>query len=176
MVFGERGFSAASVAEIVRRAGSSVGSLYHHFGGKNELFLALYDAWDRELAARAASAVTAVRAAGEADPVAQFAAGARAFLVGCWERRVVSRLFVDGDGPPGFGMLRRQRTQQWVRHNVTLLRAEERAVDRAMAAILTTVLAGAGREVVACRDDAEAAALIDAVIGLLAGLPRAEGG
>ena len=32
-VFTERGFSDASIADIVQRAGSSVGSLDHHFGG-----------------------------------------------------------------------------------------------------------------------------------------------
>ena len=41
-VFASRGFSDASIAEVVERAGSSVGSLYHHFGGKSELFLALW--------------------------------------------------------------------------------------------------------------------------------------
>src|SRR5215472_13842450 len=39
-VFTEQGFSNASIADVVERAGSSVGSLYHHFGGKSELFLA----------------------------------------------------------------------------------------------------------------------------------------
>ena len=41
-VFIEQGFTSASITDIVERAGSSVGSLYHHFGGKSELFLALY--------------------------------------------------------------------------------------------------------------------------------------
>src|SRR6201981_3704952 len=41
-VFASRGFSDASIAEVVEQAGSSVGSLYHHFGGKSELFLALW--------------------------------------------------------------------------------------------------------------------------------------
>src|SRR5260370_27425305 len=41
-VFTERGFAEASIADIVQRAGSSVGSLYHHFGGKSELFVALW--------------------------------------------------------------------------------------------------------------------------------------
>ena len=40
-VFTSRGFSEASIADVVERAGSSVGSLYHHFGGKSELFIAL---------------------------------------------------------------------------------------------------------------------------------------
>src|ERR1700748_3926467 len=42
-VFVEQGFADASVAEVVERAGSSVGSLYHHFGGKAGLFLALWE-------------------------------------------------------------------------------------------------------------------------------------
>ena len=41
-VFTERGFAEASIADIVQRAASSVGSLYHHFGGKSELFIALW--------------------------------------------------------------------------------------------------------------------------------------
>jgi len=36
-VFTEQGFTNASIADVVERAGSSVGSLYHHFGGKSEL-------------------------------------------------------------------------------------------------------------------------------------------
>ncbi len=170
-VFGEQGFAEASVAEIVRRAGSSVGSLYHHFGGKNELFLALYDQFDHELGLHAAAAVSRVREAGEADPRAQFTAGARAYLQGCWERRALARLFVQGDGPPGFEALRRSRTQDWVRQNAKLLKVDDRPVSRAMAAILTSVLGGAGREVVACRNAAEATELIDAVVAMLGTIP-----
>jgi AcrR family transcriptional regulator len=170
-VFGEQGYAEASVAEIVRRAGASVGSLYHHFGGKNELFVALYDQWDGDLGERAAAAVGRAREAGEADPRVQFAAGARAYLEGCWQGRLLARLFVEGDGPPGFEALRRSRTQAWVRQNAKLLRVGERPVSRAMAAILTTVLGGAGREVVACGSAAEATELIDAVVAMLVTMP-----
>ena len=41
-VFTEQGYAQTSIADVVERAGSSVGSLYHHFGGKSELFLALW--------------------------------------------------------------------------------------------------------------------------------------
>ena len=41
-VFTGEGFADASIADVVERAGSSVGSLYHHFGGKSELFIALW--------------------------------------------------------------------------------------------------------------------------------------
>jgi len=170
-VFGEQGFAEASVAEIVRRAGSSVGSLYHHFGGKNELFVAVYDQFDGELGRRAAAAVAQARVVGETDPRAQFDAGARAYLQGCWELRALARVFVEGDAPPGFEALRRRRTQEWVRQNAKLLRVSDRPVSRAMAAILTSLLGGAGREVVACRNAAEATELIDAVVGMLGTIP-----
>ncbi len=170
-VFGEQGFVEASVAEIVRRAGSSVGSLYHHFGGKNELFVALYDQFDDELGGRAATAVAQARDSGETDPRLQFAAGARAYLQGCWEMRALARVFVEGDSPPGFEALRRRRTQDWVRQNSKLLKVGERPVSRAMAAILTGLLGGAGREVVACRNAAEATELIDAVVAMLGTIP-----
>ena len=40
-VFTASGFAEASIAEVVAGAGASVGSLYHHFGGKAELYLCL---------------------------------------------------------------------------------------------------------------------------------------
>jgi AcrR family transcriptional regulator len=40
--FGADGFTATTVDEVVRRSGASVGSVYHHFGGKEELADALY--------------------------------------------------------------------------------------------------------------------------------------
>jgi AcrR family transcriptional regulator len=42
-VFTEAGYADANISDIVDRAASSVGSLYHHFGGKQDLYIALYD-------------------------------------------------------------------------------------------------------------------------------------
>ena len=42
-VFAARGFTAATVAEIVDHSGASIGSIYHHFGGKKELYLAIFE-------------------------------------------------------------------------------------------------------------------------------------
>lgn len=51
-VFADRGYGAASVEEIARRAGVSVGSVYAHFTSKEKLFLALMERRaDREFAA-----------------------------------------------------------------------------------------------------------------------------
>jgi AcrR family transcriptional regulator len=43
-VVAKRGFHGASVDEIAHRAGFSVGALYSNFAGKDELFLAVFDA------------------------------------------------------------------------------------------------------------------------------------
>lgn len=42
-VFGERGYHGASVAEIARAAGFSVGAVYSNFAGKDEVFEALME-------------------------------------------------------------------------------------------------------------------------------------
>src|SRR5690242_7332287 len=42
-VFAARGFTAATMADIVDGSGASIGSIYHHFGGKKELFLAIFE-------------------------------------------------------------------------------------------------------------------------------------
>src|SRR5262245_35880897 len=42
-IFAEQGFSGASVDEIAARAGYTIGALYTHFSGKEELFLSLLE-------------------------------------------------------------------------------------------------------------------------------------
>jgi AcrR family transcriptional regulator len=163
-VFTEQGFSNASIADVVERAGSSVGSLYHHFGGKNELFLALWQ--DHQLAHEkaASQAVADARAAGESDPTTLFCVGARAFLEGSWLRRDLAMLFVSGDGPPGFELLRRGRVHEWISQNDALLRLADTSLDRLYAAILTSLIGEGAREVAASRNRRQASEIIDAVI------------
>jgi AcrR family transcriptional regulator len=166
-VFTERGFADASVADVVERAGSSVGSLYHHFGGKAELFLALWE--DHQVAQEeaAAAAVAALREQGETNPLELFIAGARAFLEGSWQRRDVVRLLMDGDGPPGFELVRRTRNREWVRQNAVLLGAGAGPVDRVTVAVLTTVIGETAREAAACETKAEADTVAAAAIRLI---------
>ncbi|XVQ08232.1 TetR/AcrR family transcriptional regulator [Spirillospora sp. CA-255316] len=166
-VFAERGFAESSVAEVVERAGSSVGSLYHHFGGKSELFLALWEDHQDAHESSAAGAVAKARAAGEDDPLELFVHGARAFLRDCWERRRLILLFMDGDAPPGFELMRRTRSREWVRQNAVLLGAGTGPEDRVTVTVLTTVIGEAGREVAACETAEEAAAVVDTAIRLI---------
>lgn len=40
--FGERGYDGTTIDDIRARSGASVGSIYHHFGGKEQIAAALY--------------------------------------------------------------------------------------------------------------------------------------
>lgn len=166
-VFAERGFAGASVADVVERAGCSVGSLYHHFGGKTELYVALWEVHQDAQEDAAATAVAKARTAGEEDPLELFVAGARAFLQGSWEGRDLVRLFMDRDCPPGFELMRRARGREWVRQNAVLLGAGADPVDRVTVAVLTTVIGEAGREVAACGTGREADEVAETAIGLI---------
>ncbi|MDA0564777.1 TetR/AcrR family transcriptional regulator [Streptomonospora sp. S1-112] len=166
-VFAEKGFAEASVAEVVKRSGQSVGSLYHHFGGKTELYLALWEQHQAEHEESAAAAVARVRARAGADRLEQFIAGTRAYLRGSWERRDLARLFVSGDGPPGFEAVRRARGGEWVRQNAVLLDARQEPLDRFMVSVLTVVIGEAAREVAECASEEEAEAVADATAALI---------
>jgi AcrR family transcriptional regulator len=163
-VFAEQGFSGASIADVVERAGSSVGSLYHHFGGKSELFLALWQEHQAAHEKAASEAVAEARRSGESDPTELFCVGARAFLEGSWVRRDLAMLFVSGDGPPGFELIKRQREHEWVSQNDALLRLADTSLDRLYAAILTSVIGVGAREVAASRNRRQGNSVIDAVI------------
>jgi AcrR family transcriptional regulator len=167
-VFCEQGFAEASIAAVVERAGSSVGSLYHHFGGKTELFLALWEEHQAAHEQNAVAAVAAARAAGEVkDPLDLFIVGAHAFLEGSWQRRDLARLFMDGDGPPGFELVRRTRSREWVRQNAVLLGAGIDSIDRLTVAVLTTIIGEAGREIATCPNKRQANKITEAAIVLI---------
>jgi AcrR family transcriptional regulator len=163
-VFTRQGFAEASIADVVERAGSSVGSLYHHFGGKSELFLALWQEHQQAYEDAASAAVAAAKKKGVTDPAALFAAGARAFLEGSWQRRDLALLFSNGDGPPGFEVMRRHRGHEWIRQNDALLRLTDTSLDRLYAAVLTSLIGEGAREVAAAKTRAQATQIIDAVI------------
>lgn len=61
-VFAEKGYRGATIADVVRRSGLSVGAIYTHFSGKEELFLNSCDHVSarglEELAARLSSVAT----------------------------------------------------------------------------------------------------------------------
>jgi len=167
-VFTEAGYAEASIADLVTRSQASVGSLYHHFGGKGELYLALFESFHREQMDLATAAVAAERAGGEQDPMTLFLSGAKAYLQSCWDGRDLTRRFLEGGGPDGFEEVVRRRTCDWVRQNTSLLRAEERHNGEALVHTLTTVAGTAGREVAKCLTASRARQLSEDFLELMA--------
>jgi AcrR family transcriptional regulator len=166
-VFTESSFADANVTDVVERAGASVGSLYHHFGGKGDVFLALFEDYQQRQEDRASHAVRAERDTGETDPVCLFIAGIRAYFRGCWDERALTRLFLAGGGPPGFELVARRRYRDWVRANERLLQADGEPLGEALVIVLTAVAAETGLEIAWCEDEVTAAQLGEDVLTLI---------
>ena len=162
------GFAEANIADVVARAGASVGSLYHHFGGKADLYLALFEDYQSRQEERAAAAVRSTRAQGVTEPSDLFLAGAAAYLRGCWEERALARMFLTGGGPSGFELIARRRYREWIRVNATLLRADEQPMGDTLVLVLTSVVSEAGSEVAVQESEDDAHRLADEVIELIA--------
>lgn len=163
-VFTEHGFASASITDIVERAGSSVGSLYHHFGGKGELFLALWEDYSAAQEEAAGRAIAQAQRAGVTDARALFSAGAKAYLESCWQRRDLAVLFAAGDAPPGFGTLMRADGCQWIGQLDSLDGLTGKSSDRLYVAILTTLVREGAREVAVAQNRRQATRTISAVL------------
>ena len=74
-VFAERGYDQTSVPELAEALGLAAGSLYHYFGGKEQLLRAICDQLMDPLLERAAEIE-----AGDEDPESQLRALVRAWL------------------------------------------------------------------------------------------------
>lgn len=169
-VFTSHGYAAANVTDIVARAGASVGSLYHHFDGKAELYRTLFDEFQRRQEERTRNAIRATRDAGETDAIRLFIAGARAHLDGCLAEPALSRLFMGGDGPPGFELVVRARLREWTRRNAALLQASDEPFDEALVLVLTSATAGAVAEISTSDDERRARRLAQESLSIIARL------
>jgi AcrR family transcriptional regulator len=123
-VFGERGYHGATIADVVRESGVSVGSIYTWFKGKDDLFLATCDLASgrglgelaarlprgRTVAERLAIAVGFYFDSAEGDDTV--GSGNADFLVRAWGQ-------VDAD--PAIGEMLRRRRQQLVMAGTFLL-------------------------------------------------------
>lgn len=146
-VFVSKGFAEAGVTDVVSRADASVGSLYHHFSGKADLYLTLFEEFQAKQSRRTKQAVREARAEGESDPMRVFLRAARAYLDGCLEERELAALFLRGDGPPGFEVVMRDRLRKWAELNAALFENEG-----ALVVVVTGALAAAVNEVVRTGD------------------------
>jgi AcrR family transcriptional regulator len=166
-VFAASGYSDANVDEIVEQAGTSVGTLYHHFGSKADLYVRLYLDYQSRQHHRSAKAFRAAVAAGEDRPMTLFLTGTRAYLEGAWNDRHIGKIFVSGGGPPGFDGLVRRRFRDWLDINAAGFDQEARPFSPTRLLVLTAIVTEAGREVTGLASRREAHAFIDEVLSLM---------
>ena len=164
------GYAQAGVTDIVALAGASVGSLYHHFSGKADLYVALFDGLHQELDARTRQTVRQSRDQGVSDPLRLLLGGARGYLDACIEQRQLAAVFARGDGPPGFDLMWRQRLSDWVGRNTEFFARSGEPLDEAAAIVMTGAMLLAVTEVALAADAVRAQEIADGVLEVLARL------
>jgi AcrR family transcriptional regulator len=179
-LFAERGYADVGTEEIVRAAGVTRGALYHHFGGKRDLFEAVYERVEAELAREIASGALA---ANPDSPLRAMRAGAEQFLRAATEPEAQRIVLLDGPSVLGWDRWREIAAE----HGLGLIEASVTAAIEAGAiapqpvAPLSHLLMGAldeGAMLVARAVDPEAARAevgrtLDALLaGLALGLQR----
>jgi AcrR family transcriptional regulator len=125
LLLAERGYAGVGTEEIVRAAGVTRGALYHHFGGKRDLFEAVYERIEVELAQRIA---TGALERGAAEPLEAMRAGAEMFLQACTEPDVQRIVLLDGPSVLGWDRWREIAAE----HGLGLIEATlQAAIDAA---------------------------------------------
>jgi AcrR family transcriptional regulator len=168
-VFSARGFSAATMADIVEHSGASIGSIYHHFGGKKELFLAIYDRLSADVERRVAEAA---RDATEMDSQQAFAAHVRAYLHAIWENRRAAMMMASGDVPVDFEGLRRKNTLTFFHRWMGVLDVDSSKRGQLLSRVLIAIMSEASLMVTMCDDVADVPPISDATIEWIARLRR----
>lgn len=74
-LFAERGYDGTSIEAVLAESGVSRGSLYHHFAGKDALFLAVLEAVGERIGAQTMAAIE-----GAPDPVELLRIGCRSWI------------------------------------------------------------------------------------------------
>jgi AcrR family transcriptional regulator len=136
--FAERGYDAASIAEIGQRAGVAKSVMYHHFGSKAGLYEAVVEKQTEDI-------VEAVAAAVPDDPAApRLRAGVDAYFQFLKSRPTVWRLLVrDPPVEPALADVHRRLQDQRARVLTSLLTQERhrgRADKALFADLLTTAI------------------------------------
>jgi len=98
-LFGASGYAGVGTEEIVRAAGVTRGALYHQFRDKADLFAAVAEEVEAEIAGRIAAG--AAEAAAD-DPVGALRIGAQLFLDACAEPEVERIILLDAPAVLGW--------------------------------------------------------------------------
>jgi AcrR family transcriptional regulator len=175
-LFAEHGFAGVGTETIVRAAGVTRGALYHQFADKTELFEAVYEAIEQDLAGRLGELLAA---AGATDPIEMMTLGADAWLDACGEQEVQQIVLLDGPAVLGWQRWREigmryglGLIEGLLTHAIEVGRIPPQPVP-ALAQVLVGALDEAGLYVARAEDQAAASEEVRAVIArLLAGLAQ----
>lgn len=115
-LFAAQGFAEVALEAIVRAAGVTRGALYHHFADKTELFAAVFEQVEDEVAVRMGEAITA---SNQTDPIEVMRLGAGFWLDACSDPEVQRIVLVDA--PAVLGWTR--WTEIGNRYNIGMVRA-----------------------------------------------------
>jgi AcrR family transcriptional regulator len=96
-LFAERGYAAVGTNEVVERAGVTRGAMYHHFPGKRELFRAVYEQGEQELAESVAARLAEIE-----DPWELLLAGMHSFFDACTDPALRQIGLIDGPAVLGW--------------------------------------------------------------------------
>ncbi|MEF3303424.1 TetR/AcrR family transcriptional regulator [Paenibacillus sp. GYB003] len=143
--FSEHGYAEAPMEDMVKTAGLTRGALYHHFGSKEGLFLAVLESVQQEIAERVEA-----EAASSGDPWEQLLLGCRAFMTAAVEPRNRRILLLDGPSVLGWDAWRRtdeQNAMRLLREQLELMRRQG-CLKPVSVEALTHLLSGAMNEAV----------------------------
>ncbi len=98
-LFAAHGFADVALETIVRAAGVTRGALYHHFADKTELFAAVFEQVEAEVAGCMSEAIIA---ANQTDPVEVMRLGAHFWLDACSDPEVQRIVLVDAPAVLGW--------------------------------------------------------------------------
>ena len=160
-VFAARGFTAATMADIVDHSGASIGSIYHHFGGKKELFLAIFERLATDIDTYIDAAA---EKSGDVDGRVAFEANARAYLNAIWAYRRTALVLASGDTPAGFDEIRRSNMLRGFRRWMAVLELDTSPRGQLLTRILVDVMAEASGMVMMCESPAKVGPITDATV------------
>jgi len=122
-LFGQRGYHMVGVRDVTANAGVTRGALAHHFGGKEELFLAVFEEVEREVAKGAAHQEGV---SGSANAWFRFRAGVEFYLDASLRPDVQRISLIDGPAVLGWARWRALEEDYYLGAMIHFL---QRAVD-----------------------------------------------
>jgi AcrR family transcriptional regulator len=96
-LFSEKGYAAVGTHELVQRAGTTRGAMYHHFPDKRELFRAAYEETERELVEGLAQELATIE-----DPWEALVSGMRWFFDISTQPQLMRMGLIDGPAVLGW--------------------------------------------------------------------------